>query len=90
MKKANRLRLEQATHYRVAKAFGATGDVYEVRRFVNEEQAALYHVTLNTVRDAHIMWCDCPGFRRQKYAYIEHKHIKLVAHFQALEQADKI
>jgi len=90
MKKADREKLERATRYRVQKAFGATGDVYEVRRFVSEEPAGLYHVTLNLDGDSHIIWCDCPGFKRQKYAHMEHKHIKLVLHFQALERADKI
>ncbi len=87
MKKADRLKLEEATYYRVAKAFGATGDVYEVRRFVDGKPEGLYYVTLNP---GQVVWCDCPGFKHQKFAHMDHKHVKLVAHFQMLELADTI
>jgi len=91
MKKAEREALENVTCYRVAKAFGATGDTYEVRKLLmndnlEREQKGLYYVTLN---QKGLVWCDCTGFRIQKFAHRDHKHVKLVAHFQALEQADE-
>lgn len=26
-------------------------------------------------------WCDCPGFRRQKFPAIDHKHVKIAVDF---------
>ncbi len=83
MKKADRLALEQRTIYCVAKAFGNTGHTYEVRKMFGGDQQSLILVTVKQqVGEEIILWCDCPGFRMQKYAHIEHKHIKLVIDFQ--------
>lgn len=37
-----------------------------------------YWVQLNG-RDK--FWCDCPGFRRQKFPAIDHKHVKIAMDF---------
>lgn len=83
MKKKEREELEARTRYTVCKAAASMGHGYEVRRLVDGKQKALYYVTL-VLHPGGIptIWCDCPGFRMQKYAHIEHKHVKLVMEYQ--------
>ncbi len=89
MKKEERLLLEQRTQYVVAKAFGQGSETYSVKRLLDNIQEEIYFVTvtwepkvLGQDRIPKVLWCDCMGFRMQKYAYVQHKHIKLVIDFQ--------
>lgn len=85
MKKADRIRLERATKYRVEKS-KITPHNYEIRRFIDGEFEALYHVTVKWDKDdpePSVLWCDCAGFKCQKFAHIAHKHIKIVLNYMA-------
>ena len=82
MKKEERLERELATHYRVCVNFGKGSNVYRVSKVVWDVEVEIYHVQLNLNRMPPIVWCDCMGFRGQKFPHIEHKHIRLVIDYQ--------
>lgn len=84
MKKADQRRLERRTFYKVTKANGA--HMYDVRRFLDYDFEKWYSVTLMPGDEdegvSDIIWCDCTGFKIQKFPHIDHKHIKLVLDYQ--------
>lgn len=88
MKKVDKLALLTAsTTYQVCKSRHDMPHHYEVLRRVNGVNEDLFYVTLKMSDDSimpKVIWCDCPGFKGQKFAHIDHKHIKLVRHYQAL------
>ena len=98
MKKADRLRLEARTTYKVTKAFGDTGHSYNVTKHVDGEHKLLDSHMLVTVKwDKEkepyypvVIWCSCSGFKCQKFAHIDHKHIKLVLDFQKHGEPDEV
>lgn len=63
---------QEVTFYRVQEDLG--GRAYRVVKRVMDVETDIYHVT---IKDDDI-WCDCPGFRRQKFALERHKHIRVV------------
>ena len=83
MKKAERLELEARTTYSVCKAAPNVGHTHEIRRKEDGKMKALYYVTLTYSHGGapKVIWCDCAGFKRQKYAHMEHKHIKLAVDY---------
>ncbi len=69
------------TTYVVTKDFGKKSDVYRIVKLRIGVELDMYHVTIH-FRGGKLLdkdvWCDCPGFRRQNFDKVEHKHILLV------------
>jgi len=82
MNKEERHERELATRYRVTQDFGKRSGVYRVSKVIWDVEVEVYHVQLDLDRNPTIMWCDCMGFRGQKFPHIEHKHVRLVADYQ--------
>lgn len=73
------------TFYRVSPMAGAGNEGhYKVWKMVDGEEEDDYIVQVQPSRDGRrlVLWCDCPGFLRQHYPKIEHKHVKLVLDYQ--------
>ena len=72
-------RRQEATVYRVERDLGPHGSVYRVAKRTLDVEVDVYHVTYKEALngDAEV-WCDCPGFRRQKFAKEKHKHVRAV------------
>ena len=74
----------ELTTYVVEKDFGKKSDVYRITKMVIGVEVDSYHCTVK-LRNGQLhdkdIWCDCPGFRRQNFAKIEHKHIMLVLNY---------
>lgn len=77
----------EATTYVVQETFDKRAQTYLIRKIIMEVEADTYHVTIKPTSTGRILddnvWCDCPGFRRQTYAKIAHKHIMLVLDYIA-------
>lgn len=67
--------------YVVIKDFGKKSHVYRITKMMMGVELDKYHVTIKfrggKLRDEDV-WCDCPGFRRQNFDKVKHKHILLV------------
>ncbi len=70
-------RTQESTIYRVQEDLG--GKAYRVAKRILDVEMEVYHVT---IRDD-VVWCDCPGFRRQKFAKMKHKHVRAVLDYIA-------
>jgi hypothetical protein len=57
------------------KASHGIKDHFEVSKFSGDAQPDVYDVTYSVTG---ALWCNCQGFRRQKYAKSLHKHVRLV------------
>ena len=76
----------EATTYRVQRAFGKKSNVCQIDKLVMGVEVDQYHVTIKMEGRATLdLWCDCPGFRRQNFPKIEHKHVKLALDYQKRE-----
>lgn len=54
-----------------------------------EEHTDIYDVTIKgNNRGDYDLWCDCMGFRIQKFPKIQHKHIQLAMHFMELDDVE--
>lgn len=89
MKKKEREELEAVTTYTVRSRSDhpAMKGSYSITREVRRVPDATYWITLiwpdiPEPLVPKVIWCDCPGFSHQKFAHIEHKHIKLVLDYQ--------
>lgn len=75
----------ELTTYVVEKDFGKKSNVYKITKMVIGVEVDSYHCTVKLTPTGRIIddniWCDCPGFRRQNFAKIEHKHIMLVLNY---------
>ena len=67
-----------ATTYTIFRTGSRNKRHYQVDKMVMGVKLDTYWVQLNG-RDE--VYCDCPGFRRQGFAKIEHKHIKIAVDF---------
>ena len=65
-------RTQEATVYRVQEDFGRGSGVYRIAKRTIDVEVEVYHVQIG--KDT--VWCDCPGFRRQKFDVEQHKHIR--------------
>ncbi len=65
------------TLYRIQKDFGDKSNTYRIDKLVACVEMDTYHIQINPIRENGIgtLWCDCQGFRRQKFAFDKHKHI---------------
>lgn len=75
-----------ATLYRI-NAYG--NNQYLIKKLVCGVEMEDYHITISSskvsgkpMREQDI-WCNCPGFRIQNFAKIDHKHIKVALDFQS-------
>jgi len=87
MNKEEKQQVQDATVYRIEKAFGKVKGVYRVSKRVIDEEVNAYHVTVKPSNNESVpldLWCDCPGFRRQKFPQIEHKHVRMALHYQSI------
>jgi hypothetical protein len=50
-------------------------DHFEVSKFAGDREPDVYDVTISVMGQ---LWCNCQGFRRQKYAKNLHKHVRMV------------
>ena len=84
MNKEEREERERMTTYRVCSTFGRLSNAFLIEKRILDVTVDRYHVSIQQELSGEItsVWCDCPGFRMQKYAHLEHKHIKLVLDFQ--------
>lgn len=76
-------RRQEATVYRVEEDFGKRSGIYRLSKRTLDVELDVYHVTYKPATgddEAHI-WCDCPGFKRQKFAHDRHKHVRAVKDF---------
>jgi hypothetical protein len=85
MKKADREALEAVTVYRVER--DKLEGKYKITKRIDGDLDGIFHVTLTWYPHCEgempkVMWCDCTGFQCQKFAHIDHKHIKLVIDYQ--------
>lgn len=91
MKKVERKELEKKTDYVVKHNHEPFSDTYDVSKYVSGELKDTFTVTLkwNRVEEPRVpvtVWCDCPGFKNQKFAHLDHKHVKVVSDFQRIER----
>ncbi len=68
--------------YRVCRT-GTQGIHFQILKldYQTKEQHGQYDLVVNwriNDGDNDGLWCDCPGFRVQKYAKFEHKHVRMV------------
>lgn len=76
-------RNQEATFYKVQPDFGKRSNTYRVSKITCGEVVDMYHVTIKHPDDDAAMevFCDCMGFRRQKFAPRQHKHVRAVLDF---------
>ena len=74
----------EATVYRIEKAFGKTLGVYRISKRVIDVEVDSYHASIkkDPATGQLEYWCDCPGFRMQKYPQWEHKHIRMALDYR--------
>jgi len=92
MNKAERERdRRELTLYVIEKAFGKVKGVYRISKQVLDHEVDAYHVTVKLEGDDTTvqLWCDCQGFRRQKFPQLEHKHIRIALHYQSIGEPTK-
>jgi len=76
-------RTQEATVYRVQQDFDKKFHTYRVTKLVIDEPVETYHVTLKVAPEGagEEIFCDCPGFLRQKFEPSRHKHVRVVKDF---------
>ncbi len=69
----------ELTIYRIQKDFGDKSNTYRIDKLVACVETSNYHIQINPINDAGVgtLWCDCQGFRRQKFDKTKHKHIRI-------------
>ena len=70
-----------ATLYRINK-YG--NNQYLIKKLICGVEMEDYHITINPLRDNGMgtLWCNCPGFRIQRFPHDQHKHIKIGFDYQ--------
>lgn len=58
---------------------------YQINKVIMGVEVDKYWVHLKG-RDE--VWCDCPGFRRQSFPKMEHKHVKIAQDFNKRGEPD--
>ncbi len=70
--------------YVVIKDFGKKSNAYKITKLQMGVELDNYHCSVRYIDELEgaAVWCDCPGFRRQKFDKMQHKHIMLVLDYQ--------
>jgi len=71
--------IQDSTIYRVQRDLGQMG-IFRVSKRIMDVDVESYHVTL---KENTPVFCDCPGFVRQKFNPEKHKHIRVVKDYLA-------
>lgn len=84
---------QEAAVYRIFVNKHASGEQskthYTIEKRIMDTPVELYAVTIKSEGRADLqLWCDCPGFRVQKYPKIDHKHIKIAMDYQSRGQPE--
>lgn len=78
--------------YRICRAGPLLPDTYLIKKIIPATGIVVdvYNTTLELPNDPddapEKLWCDCLGFRMQKYNKMRHKHVKIVLAYLALGQ----
>ena len=72
--------IAEAAYYTIFRTGNSNKRHYQVNKMIMGVEQEKYWVQLNG-RDS--CFCDCPGFRRQSFAKMEHKHIKIALDYSA-------
>lgn len=67
----------EATKYRIIKV--GDSNRYKIVKTIMEVETDFYSIQINPIRENGMgtLWCDCPGFRIQRFPHDKHKHILL-------------
>jgi hypothetical protein len=74
----NKKEIEEATTYHIFRTGNNHQRHYQIDKLVMGVKVENYWVQLKGSKEC---YCDCPGFRRQSFAKMEHKHIKMAIDF---------
>ena len=72
-----------ATTYTIFRTGSMHKRHYQINKVIMGVEVDKYWVQLNS-RDS--VWCDCPGFRRQTFPKMEHKHVKIAVDFSERDE----
>ena len=78
---------QEITTYVIKGVPGKIKDNYRISKRVMGVETDFYFTIVQPKGDKLVpvkLWCSCPGFHIQKFPKIEHKHIRMVFHYQAL------
>ncbi len=67
-----------ATCYTIFRTGNSKLRHYQINKEIMGVDVDKYWVQLKGSKEC---WCDCPGFKRQKFPKMEHKHVKIAMDF---------